>query len=173
MKVGDIIEFRRRGLVSGLLGGILGLFERDWDGWGWHMGVAWQDSKVGDSNVGWYVLEALSGGVEVNFYTSQYLEENTRGWQWLEESPSRERMDKFLSDYVNKKYDVVVYFWTMLQYLVRHYFNRRIPRLLDERYTCWELAFWFCREMGRPIQSIYDCPLISDAIRAFKVRDGN
>lgn len=163
IKRGYIVEFKRGGFVSKFLGSILKLFERDWDGWGWHLGIAW-----GDDFNGWYVLEALSGGVEMNYYSDEYLRENTRVWKWFDKPPLKKKMGKFLLDHINENYDVGVYFWTLAQYLIRHYFNRRIPRLLDNRWTCWELAFWFCREMGKPIQSIYDCPLISDAIRVFK-----
>ena len=63
-------------------------------------------------------------------------------------------------------YDVAVYFFTMLQYLILHFFNHPIPRLLDNRYACWELAFFFAREMGKPIQSIHKYPVITDFLKA-------
>ena len=162
MKRGSLIEFKRKGPVSFILGGILKLFERDWDGWGWHLAIAWE--KAYD---GWYILEALHG-VEANYYSQHYLDYNTRSYSWLDKVPTLKKMQVFLDSHINKKYDVAIYFWTTLQYLIRHYFNHRIPRLLDDRFTCWELVFEFCAEMDKPIGSKYDCPIITDALSAFK-----
>lgn len=162
MKVGDILEFKRSGLISGVLGGLLRMFEPDWDFWGWHLAIVWQRSYLG-----WYVLEARHG-VEINYFTNKFLKENTRAYKWLEESPTKDKMGEFLTSHVSKSYDVLIYFWTTLQYLIRHYFNHRIPRLLDDRYTCWELVAEFCEVMGKPCQSKYDCPIICDMLRNFQ-----
>ncbi len=164
MKRGDIIEFKRQGFVSTILGGVLKLFERDWDGWGWHLAIAWL--QVGD--LGWHILEATEDGVETNFYFNSWLKDEVRTYKWLDKVPSQKKMNKFLEGHLNKKYDVVIYFWTTLQYLIRHYFNHRIPRLLDDRFTCWELASEFCDEMGKPWESRYDCPMITDFLKVAK-----
>jgi len=29
-------------------------------------------------------------------------------------------------------------------------------------------VFFFCREMGKPIQAIYDCPMITDLLKGLK-----
>jgi len=139
----------------------LKLFERWWDGWGWHLSIAWK--KAGN---GWYILEATGDGVEVNFYRNKYLFTDTRIYQWFATPPTRKVMDKFYREHIGKKYDVAIYFWTALQYLFRHFWNKRIPRLLDDRYTCWELVFEFCDEMGKPLGSKYDCPIITDFVKA-------
>ena len=81
-----------------------------------------------------------------------------------------------------------VYFRTMIQYLTLrfveylqntfvpwHKFAISLPRVLDDRYTCWELVYKFARVMGKPIQesaglSASRYPLISDFVRAMKGR---
>lgn len=160
MKEYDLLVFKRKGFVSGILGAILKHFEKDWDGWGWHVGIVWGLHDRG----GWLVLESLGGGPEINWYSEDYLRNCTRSYTWLDDKPSNWKITAFLPDHIGKKYDVAVYFWTALQYLIRHYFNRRIPRLLDDRYTCWELAAEFFEAMGKPIHSKYDCPMLPDML---------
>ena len=162
MKPGDIVEFKRSGPTSFILGNLLWLFEHWWDKWGWHLGIAYRPDRSG----GWYILEATDTGVNVNYYRVEYIEKNTRCHTWLDQIPTPEQFEKFYHDYLGKKYDVAIYFWTALQYLVRHFWNRRIPRLLDDRYTCWELVFEFCDDMGKRITSRYDCPIITDFLKA-------
>ena len=159
IEVGNLVEFKRRGPVSFLLGSLLKMLDHKWDFWGWHLAIVWEKSDLSD---GWYILEALAGGVETNYYSLEDLASRCRVFHWLDEVPAKETLAEFLKGHINKKYDVAVYFWTSLQYLIRHFFNRRIPRLLDERFTCWELVFEFCEELGKPIGSKYDCPMISD-----------
>lgn len=165
MKPGDMIEFKRRGFMAWFLGGLLRLFERDWDGWGWHVAITWQRSATG-----WYILEAVARGVTINFYSNIYLAENTRFHTWLDDNPDDAMMKTFLQGHIGKRYDVAIYPWTAAQYLVRHYFNRRIPRLLDDRYTCWELAAAFYDYMGKPVHSKYDCPMLPDILRTINGR---
>ena len=160
MKRGDVVIFKRSGFISFVIGSLIKFFEKWWDFWGWHMAVVWQEAHGG-----WYILEAMGQGVKINYYTDKFLAEKTRIYTWLDEEPTEEKMGKFLAGHINKRYDVAIYFWTALQYLIRHYFNHRIPRLLDERFTCWELAFAFCEEMGKPIGSKYDCPIITDFLK--------
>jgi hypothetical protein len=163
-KLGDIVEFKRKGFVSFFLGGILKLFDRKWDGWGWHLAVVWEVKQEGC-----YVLESLAGGVEINYYPNEFFTtepHKCRVYTILTKKPTKKFMSKFLKTHINKKYDVAIYFWTALQYLIRHYFNHRIPRLLDDRYTCWELVFEFLEEAGKPIVSKYDCPMITDFMKA-------
>ena len=163
MQPADLIEFRRSGFVSAVLGGMLRLLDPEWDGWGWHVGIAWQFHYHG-----WYVLESRAGGPEINWYPETWLKANTRSHRWLDFIPDEDDLSSFLNRHIGKKYDVSIYFWTAFQYLIRHFFNHRIPRLLDDRYTCWELAAEFYEELGEPLQSKYDCPMLPDMIRACK-----
>ncbi|MFA5937268.1 MAG: YiiX/YebB-like N1pC/P60 family cysteine hydrolase [Candidatus Paceibacterota bacterium] len=160
LQPGDILVFKRSGPVSFILGGILKLFEKDYDFWGWHVGFIAHYAK------GWMICEALGNGVSLT-PLSHYKPENIRVYRWLD-NPSQEKINRFVADYLGKPYDVAVYFWTALQYLLRHFWNRPIPKLLDGSFTCWELVFEFAEEMQKRIGSKYDCPLITDMLRTIK-----
>jgi len=161
-QAGDILVFKRKGFVSGVFGWLLKRFEQSWDGWGWHMAIAWQKSEGG---FGLWILEAAGEGVRVNLIKNEKLKTEIRAYRWLDEAPSGVAMEKFMADKLDKGYDVAVYFWTMIQYLVLHFFNHSIPRLLDNRFTCWELAFFFCREMGKEVESIHKYPILTDFLK--------
>ena len=163
---GTIVEFKRHGFVSSVLGGLLKLIEPSWDFWGWHLALI-----IDRGYDGYYILEATGVGVKVNYYSRKYLDENTRMWQWLDEELTTEQMSKFLRSHIDKAYDVAVYFWTCLAIIIRHYFNRPIPKLLDNRFDCWELVAEFCAEMGKPIVSKYDVIIITDIIKALKEKE--
>jgi len=161
MKVGDIIVFKGSGLVFKILSRLLRFFEKHWDGWGWHMAYITRISMRGEVTI----AESIGSGVRRSPLTgkTQY-----RCYTWLEEVNQR-KLQAFTSKHLGENYDVAVYFWTMLQYLILHFFNHQIPRLLDNRYTCWEFVFLMTREMGKPIQSLHRYPFLTDFLEA--VRD--
>jgi hypothetical protein len=161
VKPGFLLEHKGGGWAAKILGFLLKIFEPSWDGWGWHLSIAWE-KDVG----GWWILEATGDGVEVNYYDNDYLFTDTHIYKWFDKVPSLKKRDDFEASHIGKPYDVAIYFWTGIQYLIRHFFNRRIPRLLDDRFTCWELVFEFAEQMGKPIGSRYDCPMISDFCEA-------
>ncbi len=165
MQRGDIVEFKRRGFVSWSLGGLLKFFEKDWDGYGWHTAIAWETAPQG-----WYILEATPSGVKMNWYTNDNLNNHARVWRWFNEEPDSNLMSMFVHKYINKRYDVAIYFWTALAIIIRHYFNRPIPKLLDNRFDCWELVQEFTLDIGDPILSRYDVIIITDLINALKER---
>ncbi len=160
----DLVVFQGGGTVFQILSRLIKIFNPWWNRWGWHTAIVWRQG-IG----GWFLLEATGQGVQEKFYTNIYLREHTLIYHWLPKCPAQRKMDKFFEEHILKHYDVTSYFWTTLQYLIRHYFNHRIPRLLDDRYTCWELIFEFCEKMGREIGSRYDCPMITEMVKAFLV----
>jgi hypothetical protein len=158
----DIVEFKREGLASTILGAVLKVFCPSWDGWGWHLAIAWE--KAYD---GWIIFESTGSGVGLNLHYQKELSKKTRCYGWLD-CLDEKKMNESYQNHIGKKYDVAVYFWTAAQYLFRHFWNRRIPRLLDDRFTCWELVSEFCEEMGKPIESKYDCPMLPDILQNIK-----
>jgi len=160
------VEHKKGGIVANTLGFCLRAFEPWWDGWGWHLSIL-----VSKGDNGCFLLEATGNGVDINYYTFEQLKD-TRVYDWLGREPTRKEWREFIKAHKGKKYDVGIYFWSGLQYLIRHFFNHKIPRLLDDRYTCWELVFEFARDMDKPFDSVYeskyDCPLITDFIRAME-----
>ncbi len=159
----DIVVFQGDGFIFQVLGRLLKLFNTWWDRWGWHTAIIWRRGYQG-----WFLLEATAHGVMEHFYSDAYLHDHARIYRWLDTCPNQKSMDSFFETHILRPYDVAIYFWTALQYLVRHFFNHRIPRLLDARFTCWELCFEFAEEMGKQIGSKYDCPMITEMIKAFE-----
>lgn len=136
--------------------------KRDWKPW--HMSVPIQ--RVSD---GWFVMEGASPRSRIHFYSFEELDKTkVRAYRWLDKKPSDELLSAFMTNYLGKQYDVEIYFWTALQYLVRRFWNRRIPRLLDDKYTCWEFACEWAEANNKPFQSKYDCPFIIDILDALE-----
>ena len=168
---GDIIIFRGHGLVFSVLSKMLSIFDKKWRRLQykvWH--VAFISGKV----LNLYTIgESVNKGV-----TEAWLNENAdfKVYRWLDKEPPRYKIQKFLLDRAYSRYDLAIYLWTMLFYLVRHYFNRPIPKLLDNHYSCWELVGEFCAEMGKPIVSKYDTFFITDMLKVLSpyqvTRDG-
>jgi hypothetical protein len=159
IQIGDILVFKGNGFIYRVLGSILKLFDPSWDGWGWHVGFATTKS----TSEGCVVCEALASGVQENFYTpDKFTSDKVRVYRWIKPPPSEVKVQDFIEKHVGKKYDVAIYLWTALQYLLRHYWNRRIPKLLDHRFSCWELLGEFCDDMDKPIVSKYDVIIITD-----------
>ena len=154
LRVGDILVFKGGGLVFEILGRILKLSERHWDRWGWHTGFVVYGNQVCESIAEGIVLSPLS----------KYKPEETRVYRWLDTPPTNKKINTYLKSHLGKRYDVAIYFWTALQYLIRHFWNRRIPRLLNDRFTCWENISEFCDDMGKPILSHFDCPMLPDIL---------
>ena len=163
-QLGDIVVFKRKGPVSFILGGILKLFEPSWDAWGWHVGFV----SGHDDDKGWMVCEALAGGVAENPLS---LYHDYKTYRWFETPPEQFRVNQFLFHYQGKPYDIAIYFWTTLAVIFRHYFNRPIPKLLDERFSCWELVQEFTMDMNKPILSRYDVIIITDLMKALKGKE--
>ncbi len=161
MKRGDIIAFYGHGILYEVLSRLLKLFEPWWDRKCWHTAIIFLVSPDGC-----YLLESQAQGVNINFYQAQDLKD-TRLYRWFDSEPAEIKMEDFLAEHNNERYDVGLYFWTMAQYLIRHFFNHRIPRLLNNRYTCWELVFRLAEELDHPIGSPYDCPLLTDFLKHY------
>ena len=154
IKVGDIIIFKGEGFAFQFLSRILKIFNPWWDRWGWHMAFV---SKVNPT----IICESEIQGVHEN----PMPQKEYRVYRWLEQPVDQAKVDQFVAEYLGKPYDVVIYFWTTAQYLFRHFWNRSIPRLLDDRYTCWELIFTFADHLGRQISADYDCPMLTDFLK--------
>lgn len=155
LQPGDFLVFQGSGFPFRILGGILKLFERKWDFWGWHVAFVATPSTL---------CESIGQGVVVSAL-SKYTPEQTRCYRWFNEQPDQARINHFVGAHLGDDYDVLVYFNTICQYIIRHFWNRAIPRLLDNRYSCWELVFQFADDMGKEISSDYDCPMLTDLLK--------
>lgn len=122
------------------------------------------------------------GGLRLVFRSLDYLKRETVCYRWFDRRIPRKVIDKWVAGHQGCKYDVAVYGWTMLQYLVlkgieliqklfRIKAKIALPRVLNDRYTCWEALFQFARDMGKAIQeaigkTVSRYPMISDLMEA-------
>jgi hypothetical protein len=166
MQPSDTLLFQGTDSVFKFFSFFLTIFEPVWRQWKkarwlpWHCAKAWIKGYQA-----WGILEATAEGMRLNWYSIAELKKHARAYRLFETPPPPDQMDVFLKEIIGKPYDVAIYFWTSLQYLIRHYFNHRIPRLLDDRYTCWEGNEKFDSEFGKPWGSPYDCVMITDFMK--------
>jgi hypothetical protein len=150
-------------IVGPVLSFLIGLFDREWHGLErkpWHCRIV--VSGYGRTAV---VLEALAPGV-VEMPIDSIPLNKQRAYRWLDAPVNAATLKEWIDCHLGKRYDVLAYGFTALQYLLRAIWNRYIPRLLDDRYTCWELVMEFYEDSGKPMHSKRDCPLITDLCRA-------
>lgn len=168
IRVGDNLVFKRSGLLANILSLLVKMFYPKWDRWGWHMAVvAWYDNSKRD----WMILEATGQGVVLTPLSVLIGKSGMpRIYHWNKVRINKDKVKAFVDTHLGQRYDVLLYFWTFAQYLFRHFWNKPIPRLLDYRWTCWELATEFDEFMGKPIVSKFDCPVIADLVK--KLEDG-
>lgn len=160
IRPGDVLIFKGQGFLYTWLSWLLKLINPSWDRWGWHMAVVvWWNGKD------WIVLEAT--WPEVCLTPLMEMGE-FRVYRWFEVQPDYKPIADFVKDNLGKRYDVLLYPWTAVQYLFRHFWNRPVPRLLDDQFTCWELFCEFAEAMGKPIVSKYDCPILPDIQKALE-----
>lgn len=161
IRPGSILTFPPGGPVAGILVPLIRLFEKDYKGEDWHMAIAVQEFP----QVGWQIAHATGKGVRFQYLRDYGKTFNV--YNWLPEMDSHD-VQLFVNKHLGERYDIGAYFGTALQYLILHYFNHSIPRWLDNQWTCWEFCFLFCREMGKPIQSLHKYPFITDFLEAVK-----
>ena len=157
IRPGDIIMFKGNDIGYRLLSPILKLFNPKWDRWGWHLALTCY--KLDDT---WRICEAIGDGVTVSKLN---MDSDFRVYRWFDVAPEPTKIIEFVNKHYGDKYDIAVYFFTALAYLLRHYWGHRIPFLFDNRWSCWELTFYFCAMMGKPLAESYDFPMITDFIK--------
>lgn len=144
----QIIAFKGRGKLFKTLSFFLGCFSPKWRKLEWK---PWHLAPV----VGWskgrpVVFEHIKPYCLVGFRTVQQGEDCKI--YTLPKNINPKNLSLFLGQRINKKYDVGVYFWTIAQYIILRTCNHSIPRILNDRFTCWELSFEFARASGQPLQ---------------------
>ena len=160
VRVGCVVEFQRDFSffsVPGFAGGLMKLLNRKWNGYGWHVGWVTGINPI-------RIVEAIGFGVHERPIDKFYEKRNYRFWDILPESiPTEEQVTDVLDAYEGKPYDFLAYFWTAMLYLGRHYINRPLPSVLNDKYMCWELIYDICRYVGYPLAANdYDCPTLTE-----------
>ena len=166
VRPGDIILCKSGGLLATTLGTLIAVFDSDWRHlkWKpWH--VRFVSRYYGTSSI---VCESTADGIQENPLTSIPLERQ-KAYRWFDHTLDIDWLDDWVQAHLGLPYDVMVYPWTAIQYLARAVWNRRIPRLLDDRYTCWENVAEMAEDACKPLHSKRDCPMITDLCRALGI----
>jgi hypothetical protein len=151
---GDILVFKGSGPSFFFFGWLVKLFYPKWDRWGWHM--AFTARKEG---VHWLIAEATWPKCLVRYLTEQ--RGDFRLYRWLDAPPEPFRIRDWINSHVVCKYDIVVYFLSMVSFFWRRT-GLEFPRIIDRHYTCWEFVYEFADAMGKPIEDEYQYPMIID-----------
>lgn len=166
-RCGDLVLFKGKGLIFSVLSFILCLFDCKWRRLKWK---PWHVGFLTFNNYGyWELCESLKQGIKLT-ELSDYDPKDYRIYRWFHTPPTKNLILEYLGSHLHKRYDIAVYFWTGLSYLFRHFWNRPIKYLLDDRYTCWENVYHFADHCKKPICSDYDCPMINDLCQSLSVK---
>jgi hypothetical protein len=90
-----------------------------------------------------------------------------RVYRWFSEPLDPGRLAEFIKSREGARYDIDCYFWTFWFYMLKGWI--RLPRIINNRFTCWEicadLALWF----GDPWDDMYSYPLITNFLKAMRL----
>jgi len=163
LEPGDILLFKRNNGdgIAGILSWLLRQLDKCWDGWGWHMGYVYDVFTDGSI----IVAEAKIGnGVQLVKHQGINSLGEVRIYRWVD-GFDLSVLKNFTLEHLGCAYDLACYFWTGMQLLIRRFSGRYIPRIINNRYTCWELVCDMTQAMGKPLQPTLRYPLITDMIK--------
>jgi len=162
---GDILLFRRnpKDKVSGFLSWVLQKFEPGYNREYWHTAPVTRVTEHGC-----YVLDACRDGIRENFYSYAYIEAVCKIYHWLDSVPSKVDMGVIVKELYGAAYDRGAYVGTVFFYLVNRIFNKQY-RIHDREYTCWEVISYVTRALGKPLQPLYQYPIISSIERLLEL----
>jgi len=157
-QVGDVVIFKRNGKLAAVLSMALKAVYPKWDRYGWHGA-----RLVEKDNMGWWIMEATGSGVGkkrfiINGYISEDYDQSFRLYHWLDKTPDKAKVDRFIKERLNEPYDVGAYFGTVLS-LILKVFGRE-GRWHDRQHHCIELLAEFDRYFGKPWCGLYQYPVL-------------
>ncbi len=168
LKRGDLVLFKGNGFLFTTLSFLLCLFDSDWRKYSpkpWH--CAFVSRVIGESEPSYMIAEAWNPKVRERLFEPSI--EDCKIYRWLDREQTSTQIESFLAQTMGARYDISIYFLTSLQYLARHLWNRPILRLLDNRFSCWEVDCDAMLIFGRGLMSMYDCPMMPDMLRGLGV----
>jgi hypothetical protein len=126
IQVGTHVIFDGDGLLFKVLSTALGVFDsyyRKLNPRPWHCGFIsrWHPT------LGWMICESKGGGVQENplaIYDSRYY----KLYKWLDEPPTGDCINAFLSCHLGAKYDVVAYVWVIIATIINKVTGLNIGR---------------------------------------------
>ena len=157
-QVGDVVIFKREGKLAACLSLALKAFYPGWDRWGWHGA-----RLVEKDAIGWWILESTGSGVGKARFTTfdrvcEGYDRPFRLYHWLDSTPDKAKVDKFIRERFNEPYDVSAYFGTVLSLILRMF--HREGRWHDRQHHCIELLAEFDRDFGKPWCGLYQYPVL-------------
>lgn len=157
----DILVFKRnpKDKVAGFLSWVLQKFEPSYKRVYWHTAPV---TRVTDKGV--FALDAHRDGAQENLYSFDYIEHNCKVFHWFDIPPSQKEIDRFVADIVGTPYDFKGYFGTIFFSILARITGDHY-RIHDEKLHCWEITSLACRVWGKPLQKIYEYPLVSSMLR--------
>ena len=167
-KPGDILIFRRnpKDKVSGSLTWLLKRLDRDFARWikkndfsPWHTAPI-----TAKSLVGCWVMDARIEGAKEIFYPEGYIRKQCKVYQWLDKPPSQEEIEQFTKEVTGAEYDIPAYFSTIFFYFVQK-ITKQPYRIHDKKHHCWEITSRGMRVWDKPLQKIWQYPLISAMVK--------
>jgi hypothetical protein len=154
LKRGDILEFagnRKKWSLSGVLAAILRRCSPKWSGWGWHLAIVML--RLHNE---YMILEATPQGAQLRLLSSIHGDFNIH--RFLSYEPHINTMLKAARTLSGARYDYLAYIWTAIYILT----GGHIPRIIDRRYTCWELVYYVYDLIGCPLCQEWQYPTICD-----------
>ena len=167
MDIGDIVVFPRnpKDFVSGVLLWVLKRLDKKFAQWckdekfnPWHTAPI-----VAISGGKYWTLDAGRNGATLIGRTPEYLKQ-CKVYKWFD-NPS-DITGKW-SDLVGSPYDRGAYFGTVFFYVIARITGKSY-RVHDQELQCWELTSLVSRRGGKPLQPIYEYPLIPAIIEALE-----
>lgn len=156
---GDIVEFKAAGKLNSAdfyLRRFLKWFEPNYDMWGWHLAILVSYEQHNN----WTILEAIWPKVKTTLLSEK--KEEFRVWRVARKEFDPAITDAYIKDHVGARYDVLVYFFTIMARLLKKHLHIRMPYYVDMRWMCWELARWFYVWHGVQVCSDSEYPLLTD-----------
>ena len=152
---GDFVLFDGAGVTFNIMSFLLARFDPSWrkaPRKPWHVGFLYDQHPL----FGWMVGEA-NGKLGVTETPLRDFKNPYLVFRWFDLPPDRTKMINFMNAHLGQKYDNFFgYLFTILWLFVRWW-----PRIIDRRYMCWEFLYAFAAAFEKPVDTIYDYPLIT------------
>ena len=155
--LGDAIAFRGAGPLFVSLSFIMGVFIPSWrkrKDKPWHLAFA--SKKV---RGGWMLIEALAGGVQEVFHSTEELKEKTKAYRFLPKPAIQKEVEEFRKKYLGFPYDAKAYVGTMMLFFLQKV-TRYKGRVVDNMHMCWETLSAWARFRDVPFQPNFEYPMI-------------
>jgi len=164
--VGDIVLFdlNKNPGISRVCSALLAICDSRWrkrDRKFWHTAIVSRK----DRKLGWMIFEGntpCTREIPLASCGSHEL------YRWFDKPVTQAKMRQFVEKYTGRSYDAAVYILTALTYLLHRYFNIHLPRILDDKYTCWELVYDACFYLGKPLGETHNYPMLPDMLESLE-----